>query len=167
MAEKKIVIPSQVISYSGIFSVSDIYSHIDSFTRQNGYDKLELLNSEQVFSSGKDIVLLIEPYKKITDYAKCVLWVKMIFTDVKEVEIERDGKKKKMNKGNVTIIMQGFLITDYEGKWEQQPWFIFIRTIFDKFVFKIYTNKFEEILRHDYQTLNTHLKGYLNLQKKL
>ena len=122
MSEKKIVVESQVINYEGLFNVRDLYMLIDSLTQQKGYDKVELLNSEQVFSSKKDMVILLDPYKKITDYAKLNLWIKIIMSDIQDVEIEKDGKKIKSNKGKVTIIMQGFLHTDYEHRWEQKPW---------------------------------------------
>ena len=165
MAEKKIVIPGQVINYEGIFSMQELYLLIDSITKKKDYDKVELMNSEQVFDEGKDIVILLDPYKKINDYAKLNLWIKMIVSKLKDVEVEVNGRKKIMNKGSITIVMQGFLHTDYEGRWEQKPWFIFLRTLFDKFFFKLYTNKFEDELKKDFSDLFNQIKAYLNLQR--
>jgi len=165
MAEKKIAFNSKVINYEGLFSAREVYMLIDSLTAQKGYDKVELLNSEQVHGKGKDLVLLLEPYKKITDYAKLLLWMRIIMENVENVEVEKDGKKLKMNKGKVTIIVQGFLHTDYEARWEQKPWYVFIRTIFDKFIYKMYTDKFEAQLSTDCLDVYNQLKAYLNLQR--
>jgi len=165
MAEKRIVFSSKVINYEGLFSAREVYMIVDSLSNQKGYDKVELLNSEQVHAKGKDLVILLEPYKKVTDYAKNLMWIRMIMENVENVDIEKDGKTVKMNKGKVTIIIQGFLHTDYEQRWEQKPWWVFIRTIFDKFIYKIYTDRFDAALSADCMDVHNQLKAYLNLQR--
>ena len=165
MTEKKIVIDKLRLSYEGLFSVVELYKIIDTFLREKGYDKRERVHQERVLPEGKYIELEIEPWKKYTDYVKSEIRTRIIMKDVKEVEIERDKMKVRLNQGKVQFVFDGYLTTDYEGRWEQKPIFFFLRTIFDKYVYKIYTGKYEGQVIEDVNQLHARIKAFLNLYR--
>ena len=165
MAERNYVVEQLGLQYKGLFDLSGLYSMIDDYFKKQGYEKTELENSEYVTEKGKQITLIIEPYKKISDYAKLMIRVKIIFSDVIEVQVEKDGKNFDVNKGSVSLNFDGYVETDYEGRLEQKPINFFMRTLFDKFVYKIYTKKFENELGEDVRHLHDNIKSFLNLQK--
>ena len=107
----------------------------------------------------------IEPFKKITDYAKLVIRINIIIKNLKEVVVEKQKHKMKMNQGDVQVIIDGFLITDYENRWEGKPEYVFIRALFDKFVYKRYNSEFERTLVNEVEELTTTLKSFLNLYR--
>lgn len=165
MAERQIIVDHMRLKYEGLFDVTQLYTMINEWFREKGYDKKERKNVESVLPTGKYIELEIEPWKKITDYAKFVIKLRIVMNDVKEVEVVRDGSKVKLNQGSVQIVFDGFLETDYEGRWEQKPTFFFLRTLFDKFVFKPYTERFKEKLIDEVNQLYSNVKGFLNLYR--
>jgi len=165
MAEKKLVIDQKRLNYTGLFSVTDLYQLIDNWLREYAYDKFEKKNEEIVGPTGKDIILELRPWLKITDYAKNEIRIKIFMKDVKEVEVEKDGSKIKLNQGEVQMIFDGYTVTDYENRWENKPVFVFLRAIFDKYIFEFYSNKFEDVLIEDVNHLYMTVKSFLNLYR--
>lgn len=165
MAERQIIVDHMRLGYEGLFDVTQLYTMINEWFREKGYDKKEKKNLESVTPTGKYIELELEPWKKITDYAKFVIKLRILMKDIKEVEIMRDGIKAKINQGSITIVFDGYLETDYENRWEQKPTFFFLRTLFDKFVFKPYTERFKARLIDEVNQLHTNVKAFLNLYR--
>ena len=105
------------------------------------------------------------PWKKYTDYAKCEIKIRLVMSDIVEVEIEKDGSKLKLNKGKIKIVLDGLLTTDYENRWESKPMFYFIRTIFDKYFYKPFTVGYQNNVAGDTKELYSFLKAFLNLYR--
>ena len=165
MAERQIIVDHLRLVYEGLFDITQLYTLINEWMREKGYDKKERKNVESITPNGKYLELELEPWKKITDYAKFVLKLRIIMKDIKDVEVERDGSKVKLNQGHITIVFDGYFETDYENRWEQKPTFFFIRTLFDKFVFKPYTERFKGRLIGEVNELHSLVKGFLNLYR--
>jgi len=163
MAERKIVVDNVRINYKGLFNMRDFYRVMDGFFKEKGYDKREVRNNEYVKPEGKHLELWLEPYKKITDYAKLIIRLQVIIQDLREVVVEREGHKKKMQKGDIQVIIDGFLETDYENRWEGRPEYVFVRTLFDKFIYRRHTTQFEAMLVEETDELQATLKSFLNL----
>ncbi len=163
--EKRLVIKGMLLKYEGLFGVLDLYKLIDDWTKENGYDKFEKESTEYVKPEGKYIEMRLEPYKKVSDYVQNRIVLLIFMKDVKEADVEIDRKKHKLNKGNLAINFDAYLETDYEHRWEQKPTLFFIRTLVDKYIYKIYTQKFESNLKNDVNSLHTAIKSFLNLYR--
>ncbi|HLD43549.1 MAG TPA: hypothetical protein VJB08_06225 [Candidatus Nanoarchaeia archaeon] len=165
MVERETVIDKLRLTYEGLFVATDLYQMIDNWFRQKAYDKRENKNIEKVTPDGKYIEIELEPWKKITDYARIVIKIRLIMNDVKEIEMEKDGLKVRMNQGKVHVVMDSYLETDYENRWEGSPVFYFIRVIFDKFIFKPLTGGWKSEVVHDTNHLYGQIRSFLNLYK--
>lgn len=165
MVERKIIVDHLTISYKGLFNATEVYKMIDFWFMEKNYTKHELVNYEQVMKTGKEIRTRSEPYKKITDYAKYVLIVEVYGSNIKEVEVEKDGARVRMNQGDIQVLITGTLETDYEHRWESKPVFYLLRGIFDKYVFRAHTYKFETGLVEECNLLAGQIKSYLNLYR--
>ena len=165
MAEREIIIDKMRLSYEGLFKVTDLYKLIDGWFREKGYDKREKKMAESVTKNGKFIEWEIEPWKKMTDYARLVIKMRIIMTDIKEVDVEIDKMKVKMNQGKVDFVFDGLLETDYENRWESKPLFYFLRTLFDKYIFKPYTVGYQNNIIADVNDIHSRIKAFLNLYR--
>lgn len=165
MSELRLIVDHEKLNYEGFFNVTELYQLIDNFFREKGFDKREVRNEEHMRPEGKYIMIELMPWKKITDYVKHVIRVEIKMFGVTEVEVERDKHKLRLNKGRINIIFDGYLETDYEHRWEQRPMFFFLRTVFDKFVYKIYTQEAIGQLTATTYELRDIIKGFLNLYK--
>jgi len=163
MAERRLVIDHMRLKYEGLFDLHELYKLIDNWLREKAFDKRELRNQEHVKPDGKYVELILMPWKKITDYARHVIRIEIKVFNLTEVVVERDGQRVKMNQGRVDILFDAYLDTDYEDRWEQKPFYFFMRTIFDKFIYRTYSTQFEELLVENVHQLHTAIKSFLNL----
>ena len=163
MAEYNFVLKNENVEYEGLFVVKDLYQVINKFLKDKGYDWKESKHHEYLGDESKYVELVLEPWKKISDYMKLVIRVNLKVYDMKDVLIEKEGKKLNMQKGKVVMRVDAILVTDYEGKWEEPPIKYFLRALFDKFIYKRYTNNFAAQLKEDTYELITNVKSYLNL----
>jgi hypothetical protein len=165
MPEKKLIVDQLKLTYEGLFDLNGLYRMIDSWFYEKQYDRWENRNYEQVLPTGKDIELELLPWKKTTTYFKNTIRIRLRCLNVKDVEIEKEGVKFNINQGTVRIIFDGYLETDYENWWGEKPMFYFIRTLFDKYIYKSHFKYYENWLLHDIRDLHARIQSFLNLYK--
>lgn len=165
MSERRLIIDQLRLNYSGMFQFNELFKMIDNWLYENGYDRWEKKNEEQVLETGRNIEVELRPWKKTSDYAKNDLRLRIFIKNMTDVEVDKEGKKVKMNKGDIQIIFDAFLETDYENRWESKPIYYFLRTLVDKYIFRIYTGKFTDKLAADTKDLHQRIKAFLNLYK--
>ncbi len=165
MPERKIVVENLKLEYEGLFSVAELYKLIDRWFKDQGYDKKEIKNVEQVGHEGKYIELELQPWKNISDYVQYLIKLRLYAKNVKEVDVEKDGAKVKLNQGKVVIIIDGYFVTDHEGRWESRPTLFFWRTILDKYFYRGPLARSEGGVVEEIANLHTTLKAFLNLYR--
>jgi len=165
MAERLPVVDKLKLNYEGLFEAKEVYAVVKAWASDKGYWLYERHHTESIKPEGKYIDMDVEAFKKITDYAKSVVQMRCQFHNVKDVIVERDGKKHKMQEGKILITFNGVLETDYEHKWETKPVFYFLRTVFQKYVYSPFISGFERGIKEDTLTLNNQVKAFLNLTK--
>jgi hypothetical protein len=165
MSERRIVVDNLYLVYEGLFNVNDFYLTLDKWLREKGYDKFEKRNSEQVYKDGRQIEMEMEPWKKITDYARITINMTLWMTNLKEVMVKKDKYNVKMTQGKITLRMIAYLDTDYENMWEGKPYYFFIRSVIDKWVYRVDVRKYESACADDAFHLYNTLKSFLNLYR--
>lgn len=165
MAERFTIVDQEKIHYKGLFDITQLTKMIEKWTKDKMYDKRIVKDEEHVYKDHKYIHLWWEPYKKVTDYIKFEIRIWIYITDITQVEKEIDGIKTKFNKGNFDITLDGFLLTDYEHRWEQRAFYFFLRTIFDKFIYKMQISKYEALLKEHVMELKAEISSFLNLYR--
>lgn len=164
MVERRPVVDLEQVKYDGLFRMRDIFRLVNDWMADKGYNPIEKRAHESVTKQGKQYELEFEPYKKYTDYAKGVIRIHITAHDVKDVELTRDGKKMKYQKGSIIITFDSWLETDYEHRWEAQPVFFVLRTLFEKLVAMPFLSGHIKGVRDDTLHLKEQLKAYLNLE---
>jgi len=165
MVEKKIVVYDLRLSYNGPLSIKAFYKEVEDWIKEKGMEK-ELKNKmEHVTPKGKEIEWVVECWKNVAAYAKDVVRLRALFHNVKEVDILKEGKKKKINQANVLLIFDGILETELSERWEQKPMFYFIRALFDKYIYKFHTERYFDVVYADTHDLHKRLKAFFSLYK--
>jgi len=152
-------------TYKGLINVKELYALIDKWFKDHGYEKNELWNFEEVYEDGKQITLKLEPYRKISDYAKITIRMTVHLRKLQEVIVEKKDLKLKLMKGDARFVFDTFIVTDYEGHWETKPFYFFVKTIAEKFLYKSYIDRYEEVLLRDKDMIKRELKSFLNMQR--
>ena len=165
MGNLKIIVDHEKIEYSGPVNMKDLFRHIDAFSKEKGFDFKQEKDFEHHTEDGIQIEWQGAPWKKITDYAQYMWKIRVLGHNLHKVDVLQDKKKIKVEEGKIEIVIDAFLLTDYDSYWDTKPIFQFIRTMYDKFIYKAYTENFEQRLVHDTNTLTHSIKQLLNFYK--
>ena len=165
MAEDRLIIDQLKFTYEGVFDLPGLYRMINAFYYERGWDWGEHMNTEQILPSGRNIKIELTPFKNITDYYKNKVRIRIDGEDVKRVEIEKDGAKIPLQEGTLKIVFDGWIRSDRYSRWEDKPFLWFLRTIFDKYVFKDHYSKAEQWLFSDVEDIYLRVKSFLNVYR--
>ena len=165
MGHVKIIIDHETIEYSGPFNTTDLFRAIDYFLYERGFDKKQDKDFEQNTQEGKFVEWQITPWKKISDYVRHMIKVRVLGYNIIKSDVFHDGKKTKTDSGKIIVVIDAFIENDYLGLWEDNPVLHFLRTIYDYFVFKAYTERFEQRLIHDTNQLHDHIEKFFNIYR--
>ena len=165
MAERELLINKKRLTYEGLFNVLDLYNVINEWLEEKNYDKREITNTEKITPEGKYIEILLQPWKKISDYAKIEHRIRIIMADVKDVEVEKDGVKVMLNQGKLRFVFDTMITTDYENRWEGKPVYFLIRELFDKYIYKGVNELDKKQAITDFNQLYSLIRAYLNLYR--
>lgn len=165
MTERTLVIDQNFLTYDGLFDLAEFYRLLDSWFYEKGWDKYEHVNQEQVTPEGRQIRLVLEPWKCITDYFKIIIRIKAHLHNVKDIEVEKEGQKVRLNQGEIKITFDGYVVSDRQGLWNKRPFFWFLTIIFNKYLFKEHYNKAERWLLSDFDDFYQKIKSFLNLYR--
>ncbi len=165
MAERNLVVDHLKFSYEGLFNPAELYNVISSYFYEKGWDWYEKTSQEQVTSTGKQIRLVLEPWKSATDYYKLVIRIKINMTDLKEVEVESNGETLRLHHGMVKIIFDAYVLSDRHGEWTNSPLLWIMTILSQKYLFRKHYEKMETWVKSDLEDLHQKVKNYLNVSK--
>lgn len=165
MGERHLIIDHLKFSYEGLFNASELYDLISGWFYEKSWDWYERINQEQVTSTGKQIRIVLEPWKSVSDYYKLIIHCKIHMADVKEVEVEHNGEKLKLNQGVIKMTFDGYVVSDRKGQWKDKPLWWFLSFVLEKYFFREHFLKFETWLKSDVDDLYHKIKNYLNVFK--
>lgn len=164
MAEKEEVF-SSAVKYDGIFNFKEFYKFCyDWFAEEKGITIKESNYSEKLAGDSKDIGIEWNGSKKLTDYFKLGVNIKMKLLNLKEVEIARGEAKIRTNKGGIKITAKGTLVRDYDGKFETTAFKKFLRSIYEKWVIPSRVEQFEDVVAGVCDGFLSEAKAYLDLE---
>lgn len=165
MVERQTLVNKQKINYDGVFVVKEIYDFFDNFMKKHGYQRHNIQNGEYVKKNGRNIEMIFELRKPISEYYANVIRINMQLEDVKDIEIDKEGYKKNANIGKICFSLDCISQQDFEHKWENKPGFFFIRILFDRYLFKPFTTNYQGLAMKDYTMFVNELKAKLNLYR--
>ena len=167
MANREYIVKDERLKYQGLFNVSELYKHMDEYFEEKGYDKVEVKNAEIVNDSGiRFIEIIVNPFKKTTDYAKVLFDVRLVIENMKDVEVEKNGIKVLVQHGLVDFEFNVMVDTDYENRWKDTKKHVFWRILVDKFFMKEYTKQYYDEAMNDFKMLKYQLESFLNMFKQ-
>src|SRR3989344_900134 len=149
------------VEHSGLIDFKAFYSFAHSWLEEEGYDVEEEKYSETVAGNSRNISIKWKATKTISDYFKNEMKVEFEVKELVDVEVEIDGKKKKMNKGKVSVDIKGDLVKDPESKWDVTPFYRFLRDLYGKYIIPGRTSSMEGALVGNVIALKEEIKSFL------
>ena len=166
MSEKKQVLYDLRAAYNGPFLIEDFYAEVDKWIDEKGYVKEPKKKLEHVTKNGKRIEWVVEANSHLDDLHHGVVVLRALLDNVKENVVKKDGKKTRVNSGEILISINAFIDAHVHGSFYQvKPVYYLIRTLIDKYIYNFWTGKFEGIVRGEGEDLFKRINSFFNVQK--
>ncbi|OIO65090.1 hypothetical protein COY28_03150 [Candidatus Woesearchaeota archaeon CG_4_10_14_0_2_um_filter_57_5] len=161
MAEKEIIADNLQILYEGPVDPPGFINFVTDFAQKNGFSKTDAKMAERVTEDGRNMELKYVLNKRMNDYL-----VKQIYVIAKFTNLKKLGKSPKiLMQGKVKIILDGWIVTDLEHRYEMKPSVSFVRAVLEKFVTGHHLDKYRSDVAADTNRLHAQLKAFLNLHR--
>ena len=165
MSEKDKVIEEKV-KYNGIFDWRETYQFIHRWLIEEGYKVEEHKYQEQIQGDEKNIEIKWIAEKNISDYFRNEIKMTFRIYGLKKVEVEKNGKRVKINEGGFEVGITGSLVKDYQSTWENNPSMKFLRGVYDKYIIEGTVKKYSKALFNDVQDLSDQIKAFLSIEAR-
>jgi hypothetical protein len=154
------------VKHVGLFNLKEFYKFCyDWLMDEFGLNVFaEEKYAEQISGDAKKVEFKWKGLKKVTDYFRFDIKVEFRVLGMTNVEMMKDGKKISTNKGNIEMKVGGFLVKDYQGKFDKDSFRKFLRSIYDKWVIPSRIDQMEDKLAGDCDEFVTQVKAYLDLE---
>src|SRR3989338_737750 len=162
MVERTLVVDHLKLEYDGVFNPDELYNVVASFFFEKGWDWYEKMNELQVTPAWKQIRMIFEPWKNISDYYKIAVKIKILISNVTPADLEKDQQKLNVSNGKINITFDGFVISDRDNQWSSKPLHWFMSIVFEKYFFRDHFAKAETWIRGDIEDVHRQVKTYLN-----
>lgn len=166
MGEKDTIIKEK-LKYSGLGNFKEAYEFASEWLKDEGFSVTEKEYKEKVSGDSKEIEINWEATKKISDYFKFIFGINWRILNMKDVEVEIDGKKKQMNKfGELSLDFKGTLEKDYSNKWSGTAMNRFFKDPYHKFVIPGRIEEKSENARNSIIKFKEEMKAFFELTGK-
>ena len=161
MAQKESVWSGK-LKHKGYWNFKDTYTMMYDWLKDWNYSVSEDLYKE-VDDGGKEIIINWTAEKKVTDYFKYEISIEWHILGMIDAEVEIEGKKKKMNKGELGLSIKATIIKDYDKRWEDKPFHKFLRGLYENYIIKTAIKQYKDTLEDEVGELVSDTKAYLRL----
>ena len=163
--EKNLIISGRELEYKGIFNINDLYSTINKAIKEQGYEKREKKSEETVKEEGRHVYVELRPWKEVTKWLLLMIKIKIIADNVTETISVVNNEKRVFQKGDVKIIFDGWIMSDYEDRWQMKPFFYFLKTMVNQFIWKApiesnISGQLEGDVEQIYKMIKQHFDSY-------
>lgn len=167
MTEFKEIHRPKTITYQGYIELSTYWRLVKEQAARMGYDYIETNHNEIVDENGKNIYIYAELDKELSSYAKSRIITTLNVTQANDVAVEIQGVTRRMQEATVELTLQPVLVTDHEGRYQDNLGFIFFVENIIQRVFAVRIIKqYAQTITTDTETLRQEAKNYLNLLKQ-
>lgn len=165
MVEKDQVFEGKV-KHKGIFDYKELYRFCYSWLIDKEYLVKEKEYTEKIHPTGKEVVIEWEATRKISDYFRFFFKIKWRIMNMKDAEVEIEGVKATLNKGEPEIKLTAILEKDYEHRWENSGFLKFLRGLYDKYLIRGRIDDYESRIFTEGDEFLAQVKAFLALEGK-
>jgi len=168
MPIKHYIIKGTKMKWKGVFDFDKLYKVIKRWMDFEGYgDEMDGFNEkkykERIQAGGAKMYEIVwEGKKEVSSYFTFVMEITFLLLGVKEIEVEMDGKRVKMNKGEVEMRFNTYVISNANENFKDDSWFI---RIYENWVIRDRLEQYKINLYKKFMKLQDVIKEELNLYR--
>lgn len=157
-----------IIRYTGLMDYDGLYLLIVEWFKARGYWFEEGSYKHKVPSAlGAEQEIDFTGTKRVTNYLVQNISLNIHIWDMTEVDVERNGIKKKLTNGRIQINMRGDIALDFEGQFKKSSFWEGVRDFLYRYLLlPEITGYYGDQLYYRLTKLQGSIKKYLDMQAK-
>jgi hypothetical protein len=168
MPGEQIPTRKMIVRYKGVLDLEGLYRVIVQWLKSRRFWFHETTYKHKVPSPfGAEEEITFNAERKCTEYYKDEIRIYTHIWDQQEVEVIKEGKKQKLIKAKVEIVISGTLTLDWQGMFDKSKFMQKIRTFMHAHLIheKIENIWYDELY---YRTIKLQavIKDYIDMQSK-
>ena len=164
MPLRDIVVPAVKLKQRSVFNLTELYQMMWRWFELYGYDMQELEYRDSLEGGSKHLEIKWKATKEIDDYIQFVIITNFLILGMENIEVEQEGVKVKLNKGEVEMNFSAFLNKDKDDKWVG-GYNRILRDVYDKYVSRNRVETLEGEIYEEVYKLIDEVKAFLNLHR--
>ncbi|MBI1970551.1 hypothetical protein HYS47_02305 [Candidatus Woesearchaeota archaeon] len=122
------------LRYKGVFDFEQLYRLMRAWFAERQYEFFEVKYKDKDKTMGHELEITWKADRKINDFCRNDIKMFIHCWDMNEMEVVKDGKKKKVFKGRMMITFDASLTLDYQGLWDGSKLQRFLRELYIKHI---------------------------------
>ena len=167
MSKEEIIISGSKIKFKGTFDLSLFYDRLREWLMREKYSDPchggERKYAEKMKPNGKQVEILWESSRASeAGYFKILIKVSFLVVGLNEVDVDKNGKKIKLDNGEIELIFNSSLIRNAEQGWDEGG---LMFRLYERYIIK---EKIEEHKIKAYKDTNLiidEVKNFFNLYR--
>ena len=164
MPEEETVVSAK-LKFNGIFDLKEFYAFLYDVFVSLGYDVQEDHYKQKEQQSGNLLQIQWTCEKAVDDYTKFVLKLTYFIIGLKNIEVQKGNVKVSTNKGDIELKMKAILRTDYEGRWETQPFLKLVKKVYENYLYRSQYQQWKKKIYEELTQAHNEAKAFFHLQK--
>lgn len=162
MPKETPIISDSKVKYRGVFDLGLVYNKLRFWIMETGYSEPhEIKYVEKIKPGGKDIEIIWESERSEEDgFFKFTIGVKFYATRLNDVEVDKEGRKLKLQKGDLWLYFDAKFIVNANKKWEENG---LMYKLYEKFIIKDKLDHYKIELYTEANKIMAEVKDFLNL----
>ncbi len=166
-ADVTTIVSGATLNWKGVFDLSDMYRQLKWWLEYEGFGDesknfKEMKYVERIKPFGKQFEIRWVGEKNISDYFAYQIEVTMLIFGVKDAEVNVQGKKVKIDKGEIDMKISSRLISNRSGKWKKDS---FLKKLYNTFIVKDRIDGYKQDLYEKTYKFHEEVKNYLAFHK--
>lgn len=125
------------LKYKGVFDFDGLTTYIINWLKARGHEINEGKHKHKMSCPfGFEIEWNVMSWRKIDDYFKYNIDVRIHLWDAHQVDAVKDGKKVKLWNARIEIKTIFSVECDYQGRWEKNQFLERLRNFYDQYIIK-------------------------------
>lgn len=166
----KIQIPL-TLKYDGIFDLDNFYKMVQQWIVDQGFYFEEGTFKHKVPSpAGAEQDYDLSGWQNISEYVRFTIRVYIKTYNLKDLEVIKDGKKRKLSKTKMKVRIAGEVVLDYNNRFEKNKFLLGLRSFYHKYILKedegVIGGLWWDKLYYMLFKLHSEMKEYLDMESK-
>lgn len=123
MSEKHYVAKGVVVKWDGLFDLDEVYKKAKYWFDMKTMSFKEEKYIERIKGGNKQLEIKWKASKDVSSYFKYVIEVGILILGMSKVEVEKDGVKLPLEKGEIEFQFNAYLLKNANDKFDEGSWY--------------------------------------------